>query len=576
MSITEAGTEHPAASAQLPLAVIGVMAFVFALRLLHLSSALVSPLSYQLGPDEDYYWRFAHAVASGVGQNSAEFTFMDPGYGYLLGGMIRFFGANILFVFAVQCLVDTLTAAAIWLIGRKLGRERAGLIGAMLYGATSLALMFSCAVLKEVWVASLFVWWIFIALHLRETTRLWGWFAFGVFCGLGVALRSTFLLLAVAAAALPLFDPPPQNRLQNFAARAGLLVAGLLLALLPWSVRNLAAGTASPLPHNSGIVLHQVYNADNPDSSIWIPPFVNYLQPSEIWRGYSAEAQRRSGRSMSPAEVDAYWKAQALSFIESHPGQLLGDGMRKARSFFAASEIPINRSLEEEGLFSPVLRALPKPAPWLLALGLCGLVWFARSDRRWLLLAAPLAMGFLTFIFFWAEDRFRFHVLAIFALSAGLGIDMLLSAAREKRLKPALGFAASAAALCLMSFGLGGSVAARPLHWDQIVWGYIKMGRPDEALSVANRVVREQPDNAPLVEALGYLSVLRHDYSAAALAYGRAAQLRPRSDQAHFNLAKALLETGDKAQALKEAHIAWALNPDPAYKALLAQLENPP
>lgn len=56
-----------------------------ALRVAHLSSALQSPLCYRPGADEDYYLRFGQAVATGVGQDSSEFTFMDPGYGYLLG-----------------------------------------------------------------------------------------------------------------------------------------------------------------------------------------------------------------------------------------------------------------------------------------------------------------------------------------------------------------------------------------------------------------------------------------------------------------------------------------------------------
>jgi len=46
-----------------PLVVFGVLA----LRVMHFSSALQSPLSYQPGPDEDYYLRFGEAVASGHG-----------------------------------------------------------------------------------------------------------------------------------------------------------------------------------------------------------------------------------------------------------------------------------------------------------------------------------------------------------------------------------------------------------------------------------------------------------------------------------------------------------------------------
>src|SRR5260370_26325404 len=58
--------------------VFGVLALAVAVRVMHFSSALQSPLSYQPGPDEDYYLRFGEAVASGHGADAPEFTFMDP------------------------------------------------------------------------------------------------------------------------------------------------------------------------------------------------------------------------------------------------------------------------------------------------------------------------------------------------------------------------------------------------------------------------------------------------------------------------------------------------------------------
>jgi hypothetical protein len=44
-----------------PSVIFGVLAVAVALRIAHLSSALQSPLSYQPGPDEDYYLRFGEA-----------------------------------------------------------------------------------------------------------------------------------------------------------------------------------------------------------------------------------------------------------------------------------------------------------------------------------------------------------------------------------------------------------------------------------------------------------------------------------------------------------------------------------
>ena len=114
-----------------PLVVFAALAFVLALRLAHFSSAMLSPLPYQPGPDEDYYMRFGQAVASGHGQYTAEFTFMDPAYGYLLGAIFKITGVSVAAVYALQCLLDTFTAFGILTIGRQLGRPRAGLYGAL-------------------------------------------------------------------------------------------------------------------------------------------------------------------------------------------------------------------------------------------------------------------------------------------------------------------------------------------------------------------------------------------------------------------------------------------------------------
>src|SRR5256885_17113820 len=64
---------------RVPPAVFGVVALALIVRLVQLSSAMVSPLTYQPGPDEDYYRRFAEAVAAGGGGgDNPEVSFLGP------------------------------------------------------------------------------------------------------------------------------------------------------------------------------------------------------------------------------------------------------------------------------------------------------------------------------------------------------------------------------------------------------------------------------------------------------------------------------------------------------------------
>jgi 4-amino-4-deoxy-L-arabinose transferase-like glycosyltransferase len=560
---------------KLKLIVFGILALVLALRLANLSSAMLSPLSYQPGPDEDYYQRFGQAVAAGVGQNSPEFTSLDPAYGFLLGAIFKLVGVNLFAVYLLQALVDAATACAVLVIGRTLGRPRAGLYGALVYGVASSAIMYSATLLKATWVASFLAWWAAGALALIRSERRLPWLLFGGFCALGVALRSNLLLLALLSLLLPVFCARQGRTLRNFAAKSALLAGGMILAFLPWSIRNYHAyGALSPLPHNGGISLHQVYNAQNPSAELWVPAFVNYLHPSEIWRGYAAEASARAGHRLSPPEVDRYWRDEALGFIEQHPGETILHVLKKGLGFLSAREVPDNRSLAEEKLFSPVLRWLPSPTVWLFAMGLAGLVWLATEDRRWPIIAAPIAVSWLTVAIFFASDRFRFHAAPMLAVCSGVWIEHTIHDIRARRFRPLAQFALLAAVIAAVSIYLGSQSPPAAIRWDQIAWGYIKMGKIPQAQALGERIAAEQPDNGAILEALGYTAIARENYDEAASYYQRAIALRPRSHVAHYNLARALLLLGRTSQAEAEAKIAVSLNPSPDYQELLTKIQS--
>jgi hypothetical protein len=554
--------------------VIGALAIVLGLRLAHFSSVTLSPLSYQPpGPDEEYYLRFGQAVAAGHGQDSPEFISLDPGYGYLLGAIFKLAGVNLFAVYLLQALLDTTTAFGILLIGRQLGRPQAGLYGALIYGITATAIMYSATLLKEIWVASFLTWWVAGALAVICSQRKLAWLLFGAYCGIGVALRANLLLMGLCALLLPGLGIQQKRNPRTMAVKALLVVCGMAVTLLPWSVRNAPAGSLSPLPHNGGISLHQVYNAENPGAEFWVPTFVDYSHPSEIWRGYAAEASKRTGRALTPAEVDHYWRDEALSYIRQHPVQVLQHVLHKALYFLSAAEVPDNRSMVEERLFSPVLRLLPAPTVWLLSMGLAGLLWIAIGDRRWPIIAAPIFVSLLTVAIFFETDRFRFHAATMLALCSGIWIDQVIHTIRDHRTWQVLGFAALAGVIAAVSISLGTRVAPTAVRWDQIAWGYIKMGKIPEARALATRIYGEQPNNGAILEALGYTAIARQEYSEAAHDYQRAIELRPRSHLAHYNLARLYLLLGDRRKAEEEAKIAVTLNPQPDYQALLTKIE---
>jgi tetratricopeptide (TPR) repeat protein len=215
-----------------------------------------------------------------------------------------------------------------------------------------------------------------------------------------------------------------------------------------------------------------------------------------------------------------------------------------------------------------VLRWLAAPAAWLLAMGLTGLWWLSRTDRRWPIVALPVLIAAFTFAVFFAEDRFRFHAMAILALCSGVWIDAIAREISAHRRGRALTLAAVAACVGVASVALGRSNPPPPIRWDHIVWGYINMGKLPEAEGLAERIVAQQPDNGPLLEALGFTAAAGRRYAQAEEFLRRAVNVRPQSHVAHYNLAKVYLQLNDPARAAAEANTAVRLHPSADYQAL--------
>src|SRR5258708_10203563 len=111
------------------------------------------------------------------------------------------------------------------------------------------------------------------------------------------------------------------------------------------------------------------------------------------------------------------------------------------------------------------------------------------------------------------------------------------------------------------SLVLGRQFPPPAIRWDHVVWGYIKMGKVEEARALAERISLEQPENGPVWGAMGYLAAARKQYPDAVLNYQRAVALRPRSYLAHYNLANAWLALDRRPEAEAQPRIAGSLHP---------------
>ena len=551
-----------------------ILAAALALRLVHLLTSLDSPLLWKIGPDEEFYRRFGEDVAFGRFGLSAEFAFMDPLYGYLLGAVFWLFGKSLFPVYLLQIAVDTATAGMLYRIGVALGRPQAGLIAAALHAVTATAFMFSLSLLKATWVAAFITGWMWLAVCLVTHPARWRWLAMGALLGLGVALRANLLLLVGASAVLlPALAwwrhrPGPSPVFIG----TGLMFAALALPLALLAARNAeVSGAASLTPNNGGVVLHQIYNIENPRALSGAPSFVAYGHPSEIWRAYVAEAERRLGRELQPIEVNDYWKGQALDYLRAHPAQTARNMLRKVGEFVAWPEVPNNRSFEDERRFAPVLRWLPSPFGWLFALGVPGLLLLLRSDSRgWIPLAA-ISVGLATVAVFFAEDRFRFNVVTPFTLGAGVLLAQAAGAWHRRDLRWWGTAAVGVALLAALTLSLARNIPPTPLNWERVAWGYVHMGRLDLASRFIAQTALARPDAVGLDEFRGFIALQRGRPEQAIGYYDAALQQRVRHEVLH-NRSLALEQVGNLEAALRSTVEALAISPEPDYRLRLGNL----
>jgi 4-amino-4-deoxy-L-arabinose transferase-like glycosyltransferase len=546
-----------------------ILAGSLIIRIIQLASMPDNPRAYQVGADEDYYIRFGMDVVSGTGGMSSEFLFMDPLFGYFLGLVFSVFGKNLFTVYLLQILVDTATVGLIYLIGKELKSPRAGLIAALLYSITSTAIFYSATILKPTLVAFYFASWTYFSLSLWKNSTWWKLLIYGLFLGIGVALRSNLLLMAITGLVFVPFGNYFYQGIskKNSAINGLLILVGLSAILTVLSYRSaLISGHWSFLPPNGGVVLHHVYNAENPRALYGFPRFVSSKRPLDILNDYQHAAERREGRTLSTYEMSNYWRTQAFDYVMANPIQTFSNVMRKAFEFFSYKEVANNRALNEGEHFSTILAILPRPFGILVALGIPGLILFtSRNSKGWLLLAAAGTV-ITTFVLFFAISRFRFPLTPIFAVGAGFTLDTLLNWKVNSR-RPLIALIAGIALIGGLSFW-SGSKTKEPITDYMLVdwaWGFLKMGDIQSAQSLSRQVLQNNPDNYRGNDFAGFLALMKKDYAAAAKFYARALKIKPDDHIILYNYALSQEHLGHFEKALQAINKAILLNKLPEY-----------
>lgn len=586
-----------------------VFAAVLLVRLVAMIRLASSPLLLPSGSDMQFYDEWAKQILQGIWTDRQAFYGL-PLYPFLLAFLYRIFGYGPYVPGVFQAGLDAGTAVLIYKIAFDLIIRRgdgprvarlAGIAGAASWCFFVPAEAYSAVLMPAAGVA--FVFWFLVWQVVRHEAGVppSRHFIYGLLIGASAMAVATVLFLVPLVLCAILIR---SKKLAIRSAAIGLLFAGVF------------AGTAPCWIHNYFIARDRVFLSAHGGINLWLgnnpeangyPRFPGlHSGQGQMLRDSIDQAEVAAGRALKRSEVSRYWSSKAGDYIAANPGAWLRLLVRKIGNFWNAFEyddVGVVRNLRDRGIILPGL-----DFGVVAAFGLAGIVfcWRVYPASRWIAAAVLLQMAAILPVFI--TERYRLAAVPGLVVLGVLGLAQLwkhCASGRYTAVVVQLG--ALTASACLVSL---------PRH-DPSLWALEAYNSGKLALETDNLALAEQhlqrayglvPKNAEINFALGNLRlaqgnvVAAKEFYHAALAvdqkhkgslnnlgvvalsenqpdaaaeyFQRSLVIEPQNAKTHYLLAKALLATGNRSQAMSALQRAIELGGERAeYASLREEIE---
>ena len=283
-------------------------------------------------PDQREYLEIARSFLRGEGLSFADPRFVQTVYAYRTPGYPLFLaacGANVRVARVGQCLLDTSTILAAYLLARRWLNRGPSLFAAALVALNPFLVYFCGLLLTETLFTALLAWGMVLLLSRRTVPWLFG----GAILALSVLVRPGALampiMLGVLAAVVNRRSEGPYHRRWPLPVATTMLLL-TLLALLPWAVRNhRVVGRWVWTSTNAGITSYDGFNPDatggSDQSFVRTMPQLRNMNETErndylasLASQYLRQNPRRS-LDLAGAKVARTWSPRPLSSEFSRP-----------------------------------------------------------------------------------------------------------------------------------------------------------------------------------------------------------------------------------------------------------------
>jgi 4-amino-4-deoxy-L-arabinose transferase-like glycosyltransferase len=497
------------------------------------------------GTDMEFLVGWARRIAGGdvLGRGSGPFWWA-PLYPYTLAALFAALGPSLHAAALAQAALGAATCVLVYLLGRELCGEAAGLIAGVLAAVYGPSIFYAGVFLSTTLEVVLCVAALLALTLARVRPTGARWTGAGLVMGLTCLARPNFLLATgLVALLVPVLAGGEAAGARRRPLRlGGAFVLGALLVIAPVTLRNFSVGGRLVLISAAGPETFRIANSY--DSTP-----LNFVYP---------KAPRM------PVTSAAFWQHQA----------------RKAVLFWSGFEPPQNVNYYLARQLSPVLGL-----PWLpfwLAVPLAALGLWA-SRRRWracLHFYVVLGAYYLSVVAFFVIARWRLPLVLPLLVFAGAGVEALAQWVRARRWQTAAAGAAAVTALAWLAFP-GHGPFLFPADHGQLGYILANRGAYAEAAHHLALALPGFPDNGALHRDLGALLLRAGRLGEARPLLERAVALLPDDARAHHQLGK-LLALSRAAPERARAQLQRALSlgvpapVDAEIRGLLATLGWPP
>lgn len=538
-----------------------VCVFAFSLRLAYLFQIEAAPLFYHLVGDGRVYDEWAQRIAAGDLVGNGVF-YQAPLYPYFLGLLNFIFGHDLWAVRLVQITLGAVSCGLIFLAGKAVFGAAAGIAAAVILSLYAPAIFFDALIQKAVLDLFLISLFFLLAAKSQMQPRSWKWVASGVLLGLLALSRENALVWAFGVPVWIWVYFRSQPTTARVSWVAGFLL-GCLLVLVPVGVRNLIAGgefalTTSQLGPN-------LYIGNNPDASgAYVPLRAGHGDAHFERRDATELAEAAVGRSLSPKEVSRYWLARAFDYMLSRPGDWLKLMAKKWLLVWNVSELEDADDFYLYQQWSSLLAFLGSITDFglLAVLAAVGCVLTLRRWRQIWLLYLLLASFAASVAFTYVLGRYRFPLVPILTLFAGVAIVECGAVFREKKLREGVVAAVVAAAVGVVVYW---PVMGRPgpssAGYNNLANALARQGQIDQAIQSYRQALALDPTSVAAHFNLGNALLKKGDLKAAARQFQEAIRLGPDFPEAYRNAAGVLVELGDLEGAIEMLRKAVAADP---------------